>query len=94
MISKKKASRQNKLNFKFSSICSKNARVDYWIELLEEKGFGNIKILCSEDKQEATKSYFDILPPSGILPGKINFITSMFLFTNLYKVWDQNVKPN
>ncbi len=48
------------------------------IELLEEKGFGNIKILCSEDKQEATKSYFDILPPSGILPGKINFITSRY----------------
>lgn len=48
------------------------------IELLEKKGFGNIKILCSEDKQEATKNYFDILPPSGILPGKLNFITSRY----------------
>lgn len=48
------------------------------IKLLEQKGFVNLKILCSENKAEATKDYFDTLPPSGILPGSINFITSRY----------------
>jgi len=48
------------------------------IDLLKQKGYTNLKILCSENKAEATKDYFDTLPASGILPGSINFITSRY----------------
>ena len=48
------------------------------IKLLKSKEFNNIKILCSEEKQDSTEEYYDVIPSSGNLPGKINFITSRY----------------
>ena len=48
------------------------------IKLLESKKFNNIKILCSEERQDSIEKYYDVIPSSGNLPGKINFITSRY----------------